>query len=282
LLLASVGVSSALHLFVFSALVIDAVWPYLHLSSPLQRSPIFAIALDARAASSSATIESMPEAKPIELWQDHSIVPTSEVVSIGVPSSSVDNPDANQAPPIIAAETTADALRHVAQQIQVAAERAGERSQDENLKQLQSLSTRLDRLSSQQAVGDIARSLGQWLQTAPRATEPVAAQVAGEFDYATAQLHEVRRRRNEQGQWQYWAVLVDEAGRLRESAMEPDEGASAYQTMQVVKSSPLAEMVYRRIAMSLLDQVIKAAQEAQRAADEAAEQMKEKSGSPRP
>jgi hypothetical protein len=60
-------------------------------------------------------------------------------------------------------------------------------------------------------------------------------------------------------------VLIDAAGRTRRSAMDAAEGESAYRTMQLLKSNPLAEMVYRRVAMSLLDNIIQAAQQAEQA-----------------
>ncbi len=96
----------------------------------------------------------------------------------------------------------------------------------------------------------------------PCAERPAAKPVEGEFDFATAQLHEVRRQEDAEAEYVYFAVLVDAAGRRVESRMEQAEGESAYKTMQLVKANPLAEMVYRRIVMGFLDNIIKAGKEA--------------------
>jgi hypothetical protein len=115
----------------------------------------------------------------------------------------------------------------------------------------------------------MAGKFRQWLGTQPRAERPAEKPVAGEFDYLTAQLHDVRREADAEAGYRYFAILVDAAGRRRESIMDPLEGESAYKTMQLVKANPLAEMVYRRIVMGFLDSVIQAGQAAQQKALEA-------------
>jgi hypothetical protein len=137
---------------------------------------------------------------------------------------------------------------------------AEETSQEDNLDKLAQLSDRLAQSSSEQSVSDINARLAKVLGTAERAEVPAAEPVAGEFDFGTAQLFDVQRIANEQGEFTYTATLVDAAGRKFESPMTADQGASAYRTMQIVKSNPLLEKVYRGVVMSLMDELLKAAQ----------------------
>lgn len=143
-----------------------------------------------------------------------------------------------------------------AQVMQIAAD-AGNRSLDENLARLGTLSERLTDISSHKSVDDINARLRKVLGTEARAERPADEPIAGEFDFGTAQMHDVRRERGENGQWIYTAILVDAAGRRFESPLPADQGETAYRTMQLVKSNPLMEKVYRGIVMSLLDSVLK-------------------------
>lgn len=237
-----VAASSMLHLLLIAALVLDAVWPFLHLAMSARKSPQFAIVLEARL---------LEQATP------------DPVVVIEVERTMRDVSATDTA---VEPRAGGKLQQSVVQRIHIAAEQADQRSDDENHQQLQQLSGQLERISSQKSVDAMAKTLRMWLGTSERATQPAAEPFEGEFDYATAQLHDVLRQRDAQDQWQYWAVLVDGAGRKRESSMEPGAGASAYKTLQLIKSNPLAEMVYRRVAMSLLDQIIQAARQAEQSA----------------
>ena len=46
------------------------------------------------------------------------------------------------------------------------------------------------------------------------------------------------------------------------SAAESPYGETAYNTMQILKSNPLAETIYRKVAMPMIDQIINANQQA--------------------
>jgi hypothetical protein len=133
---------------------------------------------------------------------------------------------------------------------------AEQRSTDENLEKLEELSQRLATVSSAGAVEDINSQLRRVLRAGERADRPAEEPVAGDFDFATAQLHDVLREANEAGQWQFTAILVDSAGRKFESPLDPTAGESAYRTMRLIKSNPLLEKVYRGVVMSMLDQVL--------------------------
>jgi hypothetical protein len=143
----------------------------------------------------------------------------------------------------------------VRQRLFAAAAEADEASAEENLRRLENLSGKLNRVSSEQTVDEMAVKFHQWLGTKKRAQQPADA-AAGEFDSTTAQYHDVRREKNADGTVRYLAVLVDAEGRTMTVELEEADGESAYRTMQLLKANPLAEMVYRRILMSLLDKVI--------------------------
>lgn len=141
-------------------------------------------------------------------------------------------------------------------QIMADAER---RSPDDNLERLAELSNRLNSVSSEQGVSDINSQLRRVLGAEARAERPAEEVIEGPFDFATAQLHDVLRMDNGQGGFVYTAILVDSAGRKFESPMVASEGETAYRTMQLVKSNPLLEKVYRGVVMSMLDKVLNAA-----------------------
>lgn len=138
---------------------------------------------------------------------------------------------------------------------------AEQTSSEENLDKLAQLSRRLADHSSAQAVDDINARLTTVLGAAERAGAPTAEQLAGEFDFSTAQLFDVERVANDQGAFTYTATLVDSAGRKFESPMAAESGATAFRTLQIVKSNPLLDKVYRGVVMSLLDELLKAAQQ---------------------
>jgi hypothetical protein len=104
-------------------------------------------------------------------------------------------------------------------------------------------------------VDQIAASLKGWLGTSERATRPADEPVAGDFDFSTAQLHDVRR--DDSGDAiRYTAILLDAAGRTTESELTPAEGESVYRVMQLMKDNPLLERVYRGVVLSLLDKLM--------------------------
>lgn len=158
--------------------------------------------------------------------------------------------------------------------VQQAAGEAQQKSPQANRDELEQLAGKLGRISSEKSVDEMTGKLRKWLGAGARAERPANKTIAGEFDFSTAQLHDVRREANaDAGDWAYFAILVDAAGRRYESPMDALEGESAYKTMQLVKANPLAEMVYRRVVMGFLDNVIKAGKAA-RDASEAAEAAK--------
>jgi hypothetical protein len=51
--------------------------------------------------------------------------------------------------------------------------------------------------------------------------------------------------------------MIDAMGVTREVDVDAENGQRLYKTMQLIKSNPLLEKVYRNILMGILDQVLK-------------------------
>lgn len=157
------------------------------------------------------------------------------------------------------AEEQAAASSFLDQKLMQSIKDAEARSEEENQERLRQLTNQLNDVSTQESVADVTAQLSKLLGTTARATEPAKEPVAGEFDIDTAQLHDVRRERLENGTFKYTAILIDSAGRTQETEMTAAEGESAYKTFELMKQNPLLERVYRGVVMSLLDKVLKPA-----------------------
>lgn len=134
---------------------------------------------------------------------------------------------------------------------------ADERSDEDNLERLRKLAAQQNEISTEESVADITKQLSKLLGTSPRATEPAKEPVAGDFDFDTGQLHDMRRERLEDGTFKYTAILIDAEGRTQETEMSAADAESAYKTFELMKQNPLLERVYRGVVMSLLDKALK-------------------------
>lgn len=135
--------------------------------------------------------------------------------------------------------------------------RAEQLSQEDQLARLTSLTGQLNRISTEDSVGAVTGQLAALLGTEKRSQQPAANAVNGEFDLDTAQVHDVRRSEREPGQIEYVAILLDAKGHTLETPLSPAEGEQLFKVMELVKSNPLLERIYRGLAMSLLDKLLK-------------------------
>lgn len=150
---------------------------------------------------------------------------------------------------------------------------------EEKLDRLAGAAGQLENLATEESVNEVNDKLRKLLGTPERAAQPSVEPVAGPFDYDTAQYHDVKRVKDRDGVWQYTAVLIDAKGRTLEAPMttpaERAEAEKVYQTMQILKSNPLAEKVYRDIGMGQIDRLIGAFGKLQEAGEKLnAEQQK--------
>jgi len=142
------------------------------------------------------------------------------------------------------------------------ADESRQRPDEENLQQLDRLADRLKEVSSEESIDRMAQAFQALLGTKPRADQPSDEPVAGDFDFDTAQFHDVRREEEGDGGWRYLCILIDAEGRVLEGEMDADEGERVYQTMLRIKQNPLLERVYRQIAMPLFDKMLAGARQA--------------------
>jgi hypothetical protein len=127
-----------------------------------------------------------------------------------------------------------------------------QRKQDELRRNL----ARLEKLATPESIDDVSGQVRSAMSLPERAVAPAEAPIAGPFDFDTAQFHDVVREPRESGGWRYRSVLVDAAGRTLETELDAEQGASVYETMRMIKSSPMGEAVYRSLVMPLLDKMI--------------------------
>ncbi len=140
--------------------------------------------------------------------------------------------------------------------VQQAVEQAQARSNEENLDELRRLAGTLNQVSDADSINGLSNSLNKVFQTAPRATEPSAEPVAGEFDFNTAQIHDVRREEVDGGGYAYTAILLDAAGRTLDSELDEETGARIYEVMSLIKQNPLLASIYRKTLMGLFDKML--------------------------
>jgi hypothetical protein len=135
-----------------------------------------------------------------------------------------------------------------------AIEASGRRSDDENLSKLGQLSERLTQVSSAETIDELSGTIGRLVGTGPRETKP-KENVAGPFDHTTGQPHDCRKIEAD-GQVRYMMVMIDKAGRTMEIEMDAANGEQLYKTMQLIKSNPLLERVYRGVVMGIMDKLL--------------------------
>ena len=188
------------------------------------------------------------------LYQTHEPVrpPTRQVASGGLevqPPVTHTNAPQTSAPTIVGTQI-ADVISS-----------SQEKSTEENLHQLDAMSSQLKSVTSDKSVDDIASNVQQWMGLQTRASKAKAASTIMEFDIDTAQLHSVDRQENKPGKMEYKAVLIDAQGRTVEIKLTEAEGKETYALMQRIKANPLLEKVYRQIAMPILDSLVQSARD---------------------
>ena len=119
----------------------------------------------------------------------------------------------------------------------------------------------------------MATAFQSWFGLEKRASEPVDSSPPGDFDFETAQLHDVRREQDADGELSYIAVLLDAEGRTIDVALSEAEGKPAYELMERMKANPLLDQLYRQLAMPMIDQVLRNAMQPSPASDEATEKI---------
>ena len=166
-------------------------------------------------------------------------------------------PAVSKPPPVKPEDSDAITRPDLENRIKNAIAEADKLTPEQKLERLKILSGQLERVSSDESLTGLVSTMNKALGTTPRATQPAAEPIAGEFDFGTAQFHEVRRVEDAQGNFKYTAVLFDAAGRTTLAELDEVEGARMYQLLELIKSSPLMEKLYRGVMLGLIDKITK-------------------------
>jgi hypothetical protein len=129
------------------------------------------------------------------------------------------------------------------------------RETEANFAELEQLSGRLKEVSSEESVAEVAGAVGRLFGTSERTAQPTQAE--GPFDNATAQPHDCRKEQSPDGMTRYFVVMIDAQGRTEEIEVDETTGEQIHRTMQLIKSNPLLERVYRGVVMGILDKLLK-------------------------
>ena len=143
-------------------------------------------------------------------------------------------------------------------------------SPDQNLERLQGMVQRFDDIGSDQTVDELAGRFKKWWSIDEAKRPPTssnnqkteqephlgAEQPTAVFEAESAVIQSVERHRDDQGQWSYQAVLVDAQKNTQVIPLETAEGQRLYQTLKIVKSSPLVQRIYREITIPIMRRML--------------------------
>lgn len=139
---------------------------------------------------------------------------------------------------------------------------AAARTDKENLEELQKQGARLEKVSSEESLNQIADHFRSWTGTKERATEPdkdIPMQTeetlsVSNFDTSTAQIYDVKKVRTKStGKITYKAILLDAQGRTFSVELPKEEGERIYPAFKQMKQNPLMTQIYRKMVMPLID-----------------------------
>ena len=196
-------------------------------------------------------------------------------------SSSASLPPSTPPPPMPTAQPAddvpgAEVQRSLESQIEAVKKLPNDRKLNElekNLKRLESIS---NPDSVEQVASKITSSLG--LDSEQYASKDPAEIPAGNIDLKKAQLADVTRTRNEQGEWDYVSTLVDDQGRELKVPVSAAEGEAMYETFQQMKKFPMAAGIYRSVVMPMMQKMIEASELAGELSDQAAAEAERADG----
>lgn len=244
--------SAVLHVCLAALLIVEALWlPFPFLGNPVAARPLI------------VAEQPVLEAEPLEIelrderpWIERDAEdPTYTQVDLDDPrwADILDEPFRHQAG-IDNASTDAAAGALISTELLRAIEASRRRSDDENQRSLEELSGRLAKVSSEGTIDELSGTIGRLVGTGPRESKP-KENVDGPFDHASGQPHDCKKLEVD-GRTRYVMVMIDKAGRTLEVEMSAADGEQLYQTMQLIKSNPLLERVYRGVVMGIMDKLL--------------------------
>jgi hypothetical protein len=203
-----------------------------------------------------------PDQYRAELKAPEGFSPSAELAekdeSTTPPRSEVEPTEQNSPPRPV--PTTPDGSTVAGEQVQEAIEAAidtaGRASQSKKLTELERNLSRLEQIASEESVEQIGAKVRDTLGLEPRASTPGGGPLGGSFDHDTAQFQDIVRVNRADGKEAYRCVMIDREGRTMEIEIDPEQGKVAYDTMQMIKRSPLGDAVYRTLVMPMLDKLL--------------------------
>ncbi len=139
------------------------------------------------------------------------------------------------------------------EQVRREAEHAQTLSPEEARSNLVHKKRQLDKMSDENVEG-VVEFLDSKSPDLPKRETTAQQEVPIEdFDIDSAQIDDCVREQKEDGTFQYYTVLFDAKGNFVRVPMNESEGESMYRTMKTIQSSPMMEMIYRRMVLPLLD-----------------------------
>lgn len=203
-----------------------------------------------------------PDQYRAELKAPEGFSPSAELAekdeSTTPPRSAIEPTEQNSPPRPV--PTTPDGSTVAGEQVQEAIEAAidtaGRASQSKKLTELERNLSRLEQIASEESVEQIGAKVRDTLGLEPRASTPGGGPLGGSFDHDTAQFQDIVRVNRADGKEAYRCVMIDREGRTMEIEIDPEQGKVAYDTMQMIKRSPLGDAVYRTLVMPMLDKLL--------------------------
>jgi hypothetical protein len=164
---------------------------------------------------------------------------------------------ADRKPPVPEpAEVTNLPAEQLAQSIEAQLDQASRLNDEEKLSELEKNLRRLEKVSDAESVQEITSTIANTIGLDSEAYAADKQAAEGDFDFDSAQLDDVTRRRGDDGQWEYQSILVDKQGRKMTVPMDAGQGETMFSTFEKMKQYPFAQAIYRGIVMPMLQSLI--------------------------
>ncbi len=176
------------------------------------------------------------------------------------PLTFVSQPADLKEPPAVDLQTGTEAptpsiAEFVRSQVETATRETEQITDAENVVRLRQMSEKLQAISSPDSLNQLSAQFRNWIGTKERSENALPTPAQGEFDFRTAQLHDVLRSESSSGEFSYASILIDAQGQTMKVPLTEEQGNRLYSIWELVKANPLLERVYRQIVMGLLDQM---------------------------
>lgn len=147
-------------------------------------------------------------------------------------------------------------LDQIQSSVQSQIEQVAPFSDSQKLKTLERKLDQLSQVAKPDSVEQVANAVAASMGIDPSQYGDKPSTVQGNFDHSTAQIKTIIRSADKSGEWKYVATMVDAQGHQLQTPLTESEGSSAYQAFQTMKEYPIAESLYQKIIMPMLQKMI--------------------------